>query len=151
MKKLIPFSLLILMSIVLAACGGNSGAATNAAPPQQNNGGPQMLTLSMVLEVGTLRLEGTQYAVNASQAAELLPLWQELKDMGGGTSSQETYAVMSKIQAAMTSDQLSAIENMQLTGDDLNATLQTLGIASNDIGMETSLIEAVIKLLESKV
>ena len=73
-------------------------------------------------------LEGTPNAVTSAQAQELLPLWQMLRALqGSSTASQvETQAVLDQIQAAMTPEQLAAIEDM--SQEDMRALFEELGM-----------------------
>ena len=102
------------------------------------------------LAIGTLKLEGTGQAVTATQAATLMSLWSTLKSIDsqampqgnpqqGNQQSivtprndiaiqQQVDAQVKQIEAAMTSDQLQAIANMQITQDNMKTTLQELGI-----------------------
>jgi hypothetical protein len=77
--------------------------------------------------LGTLRLEDTENAVTVQQAVALLPLWQAMR-AGTLQSEAETGAVLQQIERSMTSEQLAAIQSMQLTEDDLNAWAQSQGL-----------------------
>jgi hypothetical protein len=79
------------------------------------------------LALGTLKLEGTEQAVTASQAAELLPLWKMIQ--GGSLQGQaETDAVLKQIEDQMDQAQLAAIEEMGLTFEDIRAWMEETGI-----------------------
>ena len=54
----------------------------------------------MEMVVGTFKLEGTDNAVTADQAAKLLPLWQVYKDLSASTSAaqEEVDALAEQIQ-----------------------------------------------------
>ena len=82
------------------------------------------------LVVGTFKLEDTDQAINAKQAAGLLPLWKAYRGMSGGTSSSpvEVQALLKQIRGAMTEEQLKAIAAMQLTNDDMMQLVQERGI-----------------------
>jgi len=79
-------AVIVVLAIVLVACGakatatttagtgGSGGFAANGTPGARNL--TQPLPLAESLLVGTLKLEGTSNAVNATQAAALVPLWQ---------------------------------------------------------------------------
>ena len=81
--------------------------------------------------LGILKLEGTPQAVDAKQAAQLLPLWQLLRQLNSSSSAapEEVSAVVDAIQAAMTPVQVSAIEGFQLSQRDIFQTLQDMGAA----------------------
>jgi hypothetical protein len=102
------------------------------------------------LVIGTFKLEGTDQAITKDQAAVLLPLWKTLKEIEnkaapqshqpqGNQQSNTTPMVNSdiqqlidaqvkQIQAAMTVDQLQAINNMQLSSQDIMTIMQEQGI-----------------------
>jgi hypothetical protein len=130
MKKGTLFSIVLLLSLGLAACG-SSGPASN-----QGSGTPRTLPLSSKLLIGTLRLEKTPDAVDAPQAAALLPLWQLFKSINASSTvaPQETDAVVQQIQAAMTPSQIKAIEAMNLSGRDIFTTMQQMGLAPQEDG-----------------
>jgi hypothetical protein len=98
---------------------------------------PNALSLRSQLIVGTFRLEGTPLATTPEQAGVLLPLWQLLRTLSGTDSSNqmETEAVMIQIQESMDTEQLLAIQEMQLTDADNQALLESLGISSQGSAM----------------
>lgn len=119
MKKSL-FGLFLVLALTLTACGSaqRSNNFTNAA-----------LTPEAKLGLGILKLEGTPQAVDAKQAATLLPLWQLLRQLNSSSSAapEEVSAVVDAIQAAMTADQVSTIDGLQLTQRDIFQTLQDMG------------------------
>ena len=80
--------------------------------------------------MGTLKLEETDHAVASDQAADLLPLWQVLNSLSSSDTAaqEEINAITEQIQETMTAEQLAAIEAMELTGEDIFATMQELGL-----------------------
>jgi len=82
--------------------------------------------------VGTLKLEGTDSAVDAQQAAELVPLWKAYLTLSGSDSAvqAELEALVTQIQETMTAEQARAIANMHLTAEDMAALMQELGISA---------------------
>jgi len=129
---------LVVMGFVLAACsspqaaqanpGSNIGSGQN---DQTNNGSAtRPISTEAKLEVGTLDLEGTDQAVTAAEAQKLLPLWQQVKTMSAdpNTASSDLTAVLTQIQQAMTPDQISAIDAMNLTQTDVQSEMDELGI-----------------------
>jgi hypothetical protein len=85
---------------------------------------------SSELAMGTLMLEGTEEAVTEEQAGELLTLWQMLQALqdSGTAASAELESVVSQIQGAMTSEQLAAIQGMDLTDESMMELVQELGL-----------------------
>jgi hypothetical protein len=124
---------LLLLALILSGCSG--GAATAAASSADSTaqgaaGTGQTLTLNEKLAAGTLKLEGTDLAVTAEQAKELLPLWKAVKTLStSDTASQlEIEAVYQQIQDTLTADQLAAIEALDLSGSNMQQLMTDLGI-----------------------
>jgi len=140
MKKTIFLTL--ILTLLLAACGGTAetasstdSSASSAETAQGENGesfdiGSRELPISSALAIGTLKLEDTDQAIASDQAADLLPLWQVLNSLTTSDTAApaEINAVLEQIQETMTSEQMAAIEAMELTGEDIFATMQELGI-----------------------
>jgi hypothetical protein len=79
------------------------------------------------LALGTLKLEGTENALTAAQAAELLPLWKLIE--GGSLQGEaETNALVQQIEGVMDDAQLAAIDGMGLTFEDTRAWMEEMGI-----------------------
>jgi hypothetical protein len=176
MKNITLISVPIALLLVLTACSADSGglqpnaanpagdafantpanqpaSSTNIAP--DSNGAANASTPAMSDEtrliIGTFKLEGTDQAVTAEQAAVLLPLWNALKEIEGSSTpqgnqppdtqpsnatpvdnsdtQQEIDADIEQIQGAMTTAQLQMIEDMQLTSQGIMNTMQEQGIA----------------------
>jgi len=89
------------------------------------------VNIQMQLLVGTLQLEGTSLAVTADQISELLSLWQLIRSLTGtGTAAQaEIDAVLGQIQETMSTEQIQAIRDMQITSDDYQAQMEALGFS----------------------
>lgn len=119
--KLITLVILISIAAILLT-GCNSTAATTGSA---SNG----LSGATKLALGTLKLEGTNLAVTAAQANTLLTLWQGYQSLSDSdTSSQvELDALVKQIQETMTTDQIKAIEAMNLTDQSMSEILGTLG------------------------
>ena len=132
MRFLRALVLSILIVIVLAACttpstgASSSGTGSSAAPLTLE---PGDLSLQTTLLVGTLKLEDTPQAVTPEQAAPLLTLWKAVRSLAESdtTSEVEVEALTRQIEAAMTAEQLQAIEAMDLTQEDVMALMQELG------------------------
>jgi hypothetical protein len=128
MKKLLYITLLIL-ALTAAACG--SAARSNSANPSSTsqNGSGGELPATTQIALGTLKLDGTDNAVTAEQASELLPLWETLRDLSTSDTAaqQEIQALDTQIQETMTDQQRQAITAMNLTRQDMFTLLQTQG------------------------
>lgn len=144
MKKWLA-TLFIGISIVLslAACGGTSAAGEPAAVggDGQNsvpsNGETETvriqddysnaLSVAGQLALGTIQLDETDLAVDETEAAGLLPLWQAYQSLSNSdTAAQaEIDAVLRQLQEAMTPEQVQAIAEMRLTEDSLNELVES--------------------------
>ncbi|HEX8992468.1 MAG TPA: hypothetical protein VF784_12385 [Anaerolineales bacterium] len=91
------------------------------------------ITPALQLAVGTINLEGTQNAVDAASAANLLPLWQLLDELDSNASSapQEITAVVEQIRLNMTATQIQAIEAMSIETSQLAPSSSASGTRSN--------------------
>ncbi len=137
MKKKI-FVLGMLFALLLAACGGTSTetVSTETSVGALSENYDNALPIQLQLSVGTFKLEGSDLAVDAAQAAELLPLWQVLNGMNeNGTAAQEEVdALVNQIVETMTAEQINAISAMQLTREDMSAVVQEYGLMDNLTG-----------------
>jgi len=142
MTRTVIIGFLLLLMVALVACGGSQADTTaggsgadQATPGGFFGGGGQ--PLSMKLPAGTLMLEGTPNAVTPAQAQELLPLWQMIRSLQGSTTASqvEVDAVFEQIQAAMTPEQLAAIEEMDQ--EDMGALFEELGMGRQQGGSES--------------
>lgn len=122
MKTSFKLVCLFVLAAILAGCG-NKTTATNSEDVEMNT--------ETILLVGTLNLKGTKHEVDAEQAARLLPLWQMYQSLiSSDTATQEEVdAVIKQIQKSMTSEQMDAIEAMDLKSEDVMAIMQELGLA----------------------
>jgi hypothetical protein len=133
--------ILALAAGVLAGCGGNATPATGQQGTVQVSTDSAAYTSQVLdasyegalpassqIELGTLRLEGTDNAVTAQQAKALLPLWQAIQS-GSLQGNAETNAVLKQIEGTMTAGQLAAIATMHLTFEDLGSVAQDQGVA----------------------
>ena len=135
-KFVLPLAaVIVVLAIVLVACGakanchdrhnrrytgGSGGFAANGTPGARYL--TQPLPLAESLLIGTLKLQGTSNAVNATQAAALVPLWQAYAQLtSSNTAAQaEIDAVVTQIQQTLTPAQVQAITAMKLTRQDMS-------------------------------
>jgi len=123
MKKILLTSLLLL-TLSLAACSGTA-SATQASSTQES----ASLPTATQLVVGTLKLKETEQAVTSEQASELLVMWQVYENLISSDTAAhaEIDGLVEQIQETMTADQMSAIKAMNLTQQDVFATMQEQG------------------------
>lgn len=115
---------LILGLSLLAACTTGVSSPANASSGTM---GP-----AHALATGTLGLEGTNLAVDAESAAQLLPLWQLLDELetNSAASTEEIAAVVEEIQSTMSAEQVQAIAAMPIDQAEL-ATSQAGGSSAS--------------------
>ena len=140
MKKIIlPIVLLVTLAFVVTACGSSTGGNNNQGGNQsgqgqnasgQGQGNNRPISPQLQLIVGTFKLEGTPQAVNAQQAAQLIPLWQLYGQLETSSSSapEEVTAAFDQIKSTMKPDQINAINAMNLTNQQAFAYMQQQGI-----------------------
>jgi hypothetical protein len=129
MNKLLITTLIFVM-LTITACGtASSGTEIDSATAGGPTAGELPATTKLI--IGIFKLEDTAQAVTAEQATELLPLWQVYSELStSDTASQaEVDALFEQIEGTMTSEQMQAIESMQLTQEDIFAVMQEQGIA----------------------
>ena len=123
--------------IVLGACASIAGIqipGLTAKPTQklQYAGGanfnPSQMSLEEKLAIGTLKLEGTDLAVTAKEANDLLPLWKAVKSLSASdtTAPAEIQALYKQIEGVITSEQTQAIQKMTWTQDDMQALMNSI-------------------------
>lgn len=123
--KWIPVIAVLVIGLALAGCGASTSASTPAGRTDS-----AQLTDAETLALGTLKLEETAQAVDAGQAAELLPLWKAAQSLGASSTitSQEMDALYAQIRGAMTPAQIEAIDAMNYSADDIAQMQSTLGV-----------------------
>lgn len=136
MKKIIFPLILLVLIFALVACKSSSSEATieNTSGDGIPNGDRQFsISADMKLLLGTVKLDETEYAVDAEQASQLLPLWKALRSLSAddATAEVEIEALITQIGENMTPEQTSAIEDMNLTMQDMGSVMETLGVEGN--------------------
>ena len=127
MKKYVYFLSILVLGLMLVACGASETTGTMDESTPISEPGDEIereTPLALQLALGTFRLEETDYAVDAEQAAALLPLWKAARSLGQSetAASQEVEAVIKQIEGAMTNEQLTAIGAMNLSMKDFAAS-----------------------------
>ena len=141
-------AVIVVLAIILVACGAKANATTTSGGTTGgSNGGSggfsasgtpgarnfnQPLPVAESLLIGTFKLQGTSNAINATQAAALVPLWQAYAQLtSSNTAAQaEIDAVVSQIQQTMTPAQVQAITAMKLTRQDMMTEMSSLGLTN---------------------
>lgn len=119
--------LLLILTLLLTACSGSASNATSPAGNAPGAGAAGQLSAPMQVALGTIKLEGTENAVTAEQARELLPLWETLQQLEGSdtAATQEKEALISQIQETITSEQTQAIKALNLSRQDMFSIMQS--------------------------
>jgi hypothetical protein len=148
MKKLQMLAGLLLIAALLVGCGstsqnedlnadpgnlitgGNLSGDGDTTPDTMNEFSTRELPLMNQLMIGTFQMEDTAYAIDAEQAAELLPLWQVLKGLleSDTAATAEIDAVVNQIAETMTDEQMQSIAEMELTMETTLDLMQELGL-----------------------
>ncbi|MEW6406148.1 MAG: hypothetical protein AB1649_30555, partial [Chloroflexota bacterium] len=76
MNKTIFLLTILTFALILTACGGS--ASEESAPQTDQNTEEVSMPIEMKLMLGTVKLDETEYAIDAAQASELIPLWKAL-------------------------------------------------------------------------
>jgi hypothetical protein len=124
MNKKIFWTIITLFTLILTACA--SAAGTTGTAPSGNRAAGELPAQTKLI-LGTINLEGTDNAVSAEQAAELLPMFYVLQDLNDSdTAAQEEFdGLVSQIQETLTADQTQAINDMTLSMKDMFAITQS--------------------------
>ena len=120
----------LALVVLLAGCGSATSASSSRVSGLDTSYANALDARTQLL-LGTIRLEnGSGPTLSKGQTTQLLPLWQTSKSLvTSGTASQaELDAVTNQILAAMTAEQIQAIQAMRLTQADMQAINQTLGV-----------------------
>ncbi|MBL7163788.1 MAG: hypothetical protein ISS57_14400 [Anaerolineales bacterium] len=127
MNKNILTLTIISFVLILTACGNTTPEAGESSEPEIQD---FSMPLEMQLMIGTVNLDETDFAIDAAQAAELLPYWKALRSLSESetAASEEIEAVVNQIQASMNSEQIETIKAMGLSMGDLSDLREALGI-----------------------
>ena len=137
MKK-ITITLIIVLVLALTACSEGASNTQQSNQGQSTNTSANEMPLASKLVIGSFKLEGTDNAITAEQAAELIPLWQVYQQLStSDTAAQEEItALTDQIQETMTAGQKNAIDSMNLTPQDIFTTMQEQGIQFGGNGQQ---------------
>ena len=155
MKKLyIIISILSLSAVLLTACS-TSGAESavqsaveglsetlgevetqvdatqsDAQAAASETGNEFSMPTSMQLVFGIIKLEQTDYAIQADQAQELLTLWKAASSLSESetAATEEIEAVLNQIWDTLTPEQKQVLEEMDLSNQGMGAIAEELGL-----------------------
>lgn len=131
-----PHILLLVLALALSACSGQAtpapalSSAESYVSPNLDTSYEGALSARNLLTLGTLELDSTPDAVTVEQAETLLPLWQALlgTQKSGAAAQAEVNALLEQIEGSLTSEQLAAINALQLTQADMQAWAAANGV-----------------------
>ena len=135
MKKILVVGLAMMMT--LAACGGSVESTDSASAGTDGAAVADELVaaqgaLSPVAQniLGLLKLEDTELAVDPTQAATLLPLWQAYRSLlnSDTTAPAELEALQAQISQVLSDEQQDAIAAMDLSPEDMSTLMEELGV-----------------------
>lgn len=123
--------LLLIFTLIMTGCANSASDSAGPASVTQSEPAAGELSAAMQVAIGTLKLDETDSAVNAEQAAELLPLWQTLQVLydSDTAADQEIDALIAQIQETMTDEQTRSITALNLTRQDMMSIMQEQGMA----------------------
>ncbi len=129
-KKLV----LILSLIAILAVTGCSAIGTSNGNATQTvtTGSDQLPTLSKLV-VGTYKLIDSSTPVTQAQAKELVILWKAYKELQTRDSKaqQEVTDLLTQINSSLSTDQIAAIDAMNLSTRDVMSLVQELGVSAS--------------------
>ncbi len=130
MKKIF-LSILMILAITLTACSSLSAATVNSKNTS--------LPIDTQLAVGTLKLAGTDQDITSDQAKDLVVYWETYKELSQSqTAAQaEVDGLVAQIQETMTAQQISAITEMNITQQDVFASMQGTTVSANSSSNST--------------
>jgi predicted small secreted protein len=141
MKRTTLVSGLLLVSLLLSACsvvgqGGQALAAQNTGNASSSGSTAQGLPLAMKLALGTFKLDKTNTPVDAAEATQLLFLWKGMRNLNldQSVANAEIQGLTKQIQDTMTPEQITAINGMNLTFQDIAAIAKETGLNLGSFG-----------------
>jgi hypothetical protein len=114
-----------------AEVGSIKNSAQSAGEESQSGvQGERSTSIAIQLALGTFMLEETDYPIDSEQAAQLVSLWKAARSLNQNetTATQELDAVMRQIQNTMTPEQMGAIEDMELSFQDMGTIAEDMGL-----------------------
>jgi len=128
-KSVFIFSIVLVMTLLLTACSSNASSPNTTESANSTAQSATGLSQVNMLLVGSLKLEETSQAISQDEAAQLLPLWQAYRSLSSSQTAAEAEveALLQQIEGTMTSDQIQAIKEMNLTSTDMLELMQSMG------------------------
>jgi len=127
MKRKIILILTLALIVFLPACQALTASSTSQASSSSASSQSYQWT---ELAVGTLMLDDSSYPVDAGEATSLLPLWKAARSLNKSDTAAtvEIAGLLKQIQSTLSSDQVKAIQTMDMSSQKLPESIQALGI-----------------------
>jgi len=141
MKRTTLVTGFLLVSLLLAACsvvsqGDQARAAQNSGNTTASGSNTRELPQAMKLALGTFKLDQTNYPVDAAEATQLLFLWKGMRNLSQEQSvaTEEVQGLIKQIQDTLKPEQISAINGMNLTFQDIESIAKETGLDFGGFG-----------------
>ena len=156
MKHGVGISILLILTLAITACASSATTSANGGETQTETseesgdteaGRPAFadgeLPIAIQLQIGTFKVEGTEYAIDSTQARTLLPLWKAYRSLTSSDTAAmaEINAVLDQIQGAMTPAQLEYITSLDFSQESMSSLMEELGVTPGGFGGEDDLPE----------
>ena len=131
MKKKLVLILSLIAILAVSAC--TAAGTTNGNATQTTTAGSDQLPTLSKLVVGTYKLIDSSTPVTQDQARELVVLWKAYKELNTRDSKaqQEVTDLLTQINSSLTTDQIAAIDAMNLSTRDVMSLVQELGVSAS--------------------
>jgi hypothetical protein len=126
-RNSIVLTLLLVISLLATACSSAAAGTSTDGAATANAAGD--LNEATRLALGILSLEETEQVIITEQAEQLLTLWQAYQALGNSetTAAVELEALVDQIKATLTTEQVNAIDAMNLTSESMTEVMQAFG------------------------
>ena len=131
MKKKLVLIISLIAILAVSACSA-VGTSNGNATQTTTTGSDQLPTLSKLV-VGTYKLIDSSTPITQAQAKELVILWKAYKELQtrDTKAQQEVTDLLTQINSTLTTDQISAIDTMNLSTRDVMSLVQELGVSAS--------------------
>ncbi len=131
----------LLVSLLLSACSVISRsdpaqAARNAGNTPASGSSTREMPQAMKLALGTFKLDKTNTPVDAAEATQLLFLWKGMRNLSQEqtVATEEVQGLVKQIQDTMKPEQITAINGMNLSFQDIAAIAKETGLDLGSFG-----------------
>jgi hypothetical protein len=130
MKKKLVLIISLIAILAVSACSA-VGTSNGNATQTTTAGSDQLPTLSKLV-VGTYKLIDSSTPITQAQAKEMVILWKAYKELQtrDTKAQQEVTDLLTQINSTLTTDQITAIDTMNLSTRDVMSLVQELGVSA---------------------